>query len=210
MRRRLYFMVPDVASARQIRDELLLARIEDGHIHVMARDGVPLPGLHEASILQKTDFVHGAETGLAVGGGIGAWRLRTVYEDEEDPEDDRQRIRIEPIFDADSSVFFDLNAKRQDKSDARYCYVVTSMTRQSYKETWGDDPSTWPKEVHQYEFDWATPDVVFVAEYYRVEDRAETVRIFRDISGEEERYRDEELTEETLAELAAIGSVEQG
>lgn len=71
MRRRLYFMVPDVASARQIRDELLLARIEDGHIHVLARDGVPLPGLHEASILQKTDFVHGAETGLAVGGGIG-------------------------------------------------------------------------------------------------------------------------------------------
>lgn len=71
MRRRLYFMVPDVLSARQIRDELLLARIEDGHIHVMAKDGVPLPGLHEASILQKSDFVHGAETGLAVGGGIG-------------------------------------------------------------------------------------------------------------------------------------------
>ncbi len=71
MRRRLYFMVPDVRSARQIHDELLLARIEDSHIHVMAKDGVPLPGLHEASILQKSDFVHGAETGLAVGGGIG-------------------------------------------------------------------------------------------------------------------------------------------
>ena len=71
MRRRLYFVVPDAASARQIRDELLLARIEDGHIHVLARDGITLPGLHEASVLQKTDFVHGAETGLAVGGGIG-------------------------------------------------------------------------------------------------------------------------------------------
>lgn len=71
MRRRLYFMVPDLASARQIRDELLLARIEDGHIHFMARDGVPLAGLNEASVLQKSDFVHGAETGLAVGGGIG-------------------------------------------------------------------------------------------------------------------------------------------
>lgn len=71
MRRRLYFMVPDVASARQIRNELLLNRIEDGHIHVLAKDGVPLVDMHEASILQKTDFVHGAETGLAVGGGIG-------------------------------------------------------------------------------------------------------------------------------------------
>ncbi|MCA1978212.1 MAG: DUF1269 domain-containing protein [Thiobacillus sp.] len=71
MRRRLYFMVPDAASARQIRDELLLARIEDSHIHVMAREGISLSGLNEASILQKSDVVHGAETGLAVGGGIG-------------------------------------------------------------------------------------------------------------------------------------------
>ena len=71
MRRRLYFMVPDAGSARQIRDELLLARIEDSHIHVLAKDGLPLGGLHEASVLQKSDFVHGAETGLAVGGGLG-------------------------------------------------------------------------------------------------------------------------------------------
>jgi len=71
MRRRLYFMVPDVRSVRQIRDELLLARIEDDHIRVMAKDDIPLAGLHEASVLQKSDFVHGAETGLAVGGGIG-------------------------------------------------------------------------------------------------------------------------------------------
>jgi hypothetical protein len=50
---------------------LLLAQIENSHIHVMAKDGMPLKGLPEASILQSTDFVHGAETGLAVGGGIG-------------------------------------------------------------------------------------------------------------------------------------------
>jgi hypothetical protein len=54
-----------------MRDELLLERIEDGHIHVLARDGMPLEGLHEASILQKTDIVHGAETGLAIGGALG-------------------------------------------------------------------------------------------------------------------------------------------
>jgi hypothetical protein len=64
-------MLPDTVSARRIRDELLLARIENNHIHVMAKDGVPLSDLHEASLLQKSDFVHGAETGLAVGGGIG-------------------------------------------------------------------------------------------------------------------------------------------
>ena len=146
----------------------------------------------------------------AVGGGIGAWRLRTVYEDEEDPEDDRQRIRIEPIFDADSSVFFDLGAKRQDKSDAKFCFVVTSMTRQAYKDTWGDDPASWPKIIHQYEFDWATPDVVYVAEYYKVEEKTETIRIFAAIDGTEERYTQADFSnDETLEEtLMAIGSRE--
>jgi hypothetical protein len=146
----------------------------------------------------------------AVGGGIGAFRLRTAYEDEEDEDNDRQRIRFEPIFDADSSVFFDLNSKRQDKSDALFCFVVSSMTRESYKETYNDDPTDWPKIIHQYEFDWATPDVVFVAEYFKVEEVAETIRIFESIDGTEEKYRQEDFkNDETLEEtLLAIGSVE--
>ena len=146
----------------------------------------------------------------AVGGGFGAWRLRTIYEDEEDPEDDRQRIRIEPIFDADSSVFFDLEAKRQDKADAKRCFVITAMTRDAYKATWGDDPTSWPKIIHQYEFDWCTPDVVYVAEYYRVEEKNETVRIYRTIAGDEERYTQADFdNDETLEEtLEAVGSFE--
>jgi hypothetical protein len=146
----------------------------------------------------------------AVGGGFGAWRLRTTYEDDEDEDNERQRIVIEPIFDADSSVFFDLNAKRQDKADARFCYVIYSMTYESYKEEWNDDPTSWPKIVHQYEFDWCTPDVVYVAEYYKVEDITETIRIFRSIDGTEERYKSKAFTEDPELEntLAAIGSVE--
>jgi hypothetical protein len=146
----------------------------------------------------------------AVGGGFGAWRLRTTYEDDEDEDNERQRIQIEPIFDADSSVFFDLNAKRQDKADARFCYVVYSMTYESYKEEWGDDPTNWPKIVHQYEFDWATPDVVYIAEYYKIEDVTETIRIFRNIDGTEERYRSKDFEEDLELEntLAAIGSQE--
>ena len=145
-----------------------------------------------------------------VAGGFGAWRLRTVYENEEDEEDEKQRIRIEPIFDADSSVFFDLNAKRQDKADSKKCFVITSMTRQAYKDEWGDDPASWPKEVHQYEFDWLTPDVVFVAEYYRVEETRETVYVWETLNGDEERYKDADFeADETLEErLLAVGSRE--
>ena len=146
----------------------------------------------------------------AVGGGFGAVRLRTAYEDEEDDENEKQRIRIEPIYDADSSVFFDLDAKRQDKADAKFAFVITSMTRDAYEAEWNDDPSSWPKEIHQYEFDWLTPDVVFVAEYYRLEEVKETVRIFETIDGEEERYSQADFeADESLEEtLQAIGSRE--
>jgi hypothetical protein len=71
MRRRLYFLVPSVDMAHKIVDELLVARVEVGHMHVVARDGTPMGDLPEASILQKTDLIEATERGLAVGGTTG-------------------------------------------------------------------------------------------------------------------------------------------
>lgn len=71
MRRRLYFILPDVESARRATNDLLLARIEDKHIHTLAKRGTDLGELHEATFLQKSDFVHGAEMGLVLGGAVG-------------------------------------------------------------------------------------------------------------------------------------------
>ena len=146
----------------------------------------------------------------AVGGGFGAFRLRSVYEDEYDEENEQQRIRIEPIYDADTTVFFDLDAKRQDKADARLCYVLTAMTRDAYRAAWDDDPTTWPKGIEQWAFDWATPDVVYVAEVYRVEEASETVRIFQTIDGQEEKYFEKDFEDDEGLEmmLEAVGTKE--
>lgn len=142
-----------------------------------------------------------------VTGGIGAWRLRAEYENDLDDEDERQRIRFEPIFDADTSVFFDTDARRYDKSDAKRCWVVYAQERQSYNDEWDDDPASWPKDTEGDLFDWATPDVVYVAEYYEVERKAHTVHIFLDLQGEEVRFSDDELLEAADAEdiESAIG-----
>ena len=139
----------------------------------------------------------------AVMGGFGAWRLRTEYQNEEDPEEDKQRVCIEPIFDADTSVYFDLGAKRQDKADAKRCFVLTSMTYDAYKAEWNDDPSTWPKTITRSQFDWYTPSVVYVAEYYVVEEVSQQIRIYRDFSGKEESLGPDELDEEE--EMLATG-----
>lgn len=118
-------------------------------------------------------------------GGMGAWRLRSCYEDDEDDEDDRQRVELEPIYDADTTVFFDLNAKRQDKADAKRCYVLTPYSRDAYEEEFDDDPSSWPHATSQLYFDWATPDVVWVAERYSVEEVKEKVRFYRGLLADE-------------------------
>jgi uncharacterized membrane protein YeaQ/YmgE (transglycosylase-associated protein family) len=71
MRLRMYVTLPDVSSARQLANDLLLARIEDRHMHFLARRGTDLGELHEASYLHKTDTIHGAFTGLVIGGVVG-------------------------------------------------------------------------------------------------------------------------------------------
>ncbi|MGH8705054.1 MAG: DUF1269 domain-containing protein [Burkholderiales bacterium] len=77
MRRRLYFLLPSVESARQTANDLLLARVEDRHMHFLAKRGTDLGELHEASYLQKTDLMHGAGIGLALG-GVGGLALGAV------------------------------------------------------------------------------------------------------------------------------------
>lgn len=71
--RRIYFLVPTVESASKIVDELLLARIEERHIHLVAKDTAALEKGHlpEASLLQTSDFIPALERGLAVGGVTG-------------------------------------------------------------------------------------------------------------------------------------------
>jgi hypothetical protein len=71
MRLRMYVTLPDLASARKLADDLLLARIEDRCMHFLARRGTDLGVLREATYLQKTDAIHGAFTGLVIGAVIG-------------------------------------------------------------------------------------------------------------------------------------------
>ena len=72
MRRRLYFVLPDVESARSMLNEMLLARIECRHIHFLSKRGTLPDDLPEATVLQKTDIVHGAQMGIAIGAIVGA------------------------------------------------------------------------------------------------------------------------------------------
>lgn len=165
-----------------------------------------------AGLYRATEQDSGAEEAYdnafeeAVGGGFGAFRLCTEYEDEADEDDDAQNIRIKPIFDADSRVFFDLGAKRQDKADAKKCWLLSSMSPQAYKDEYGDDAASWPADVHQHEFDWATPNVVYVAEYYKVESVKEEIQFWESTTGEKAKHKSEAFEEDPALKETLIAT----
>jgi hypothetical protein len=72
LKRRLYFLLPDVASATATANDLLLARVDDRRMHFLAKRGTDLGQLHEASYLIKTDLRRGAGIGIGLGVLAGA------------------------------------------------------------------------------------------------------------------------------------------
>ena len=141
-------------------------------------------------------------------GGMGAIRLRADYEDEFDENNDKQRIYIEPIYDADVSVYFDLAGKKADKSDAMYCFLVSTMQREDYKAKYDDDPASWPRETLDMFEDWESDDHINIAEYYWLEDKKHTMVYFEGLDDEEQKHWLYDLTDEKKEELEALGFTE--
>lgn len=69
--RRIYFLVPTIATAHKIVDELRAEGIEDRHLHILAKRDTPLGDLPEAGLTIKTDFIPAIERGAALGGVSG-------------------------------------------------------------------------------------------------------------------------------------------
>lgn len=72
MRRRIYWLLPDLASAIRTENDLLLARIAWQQIHFVGREGADMTGLHAANVLQTSDVVRSAQAGLVIGAALGA------------------------------------------------------------------------------------------------------------------------------------------
>ena len=72
MRRRIYWLLPDLTSARRTMDDLLLAQVHVEHIHFVAREDADMTGLHTANVLQTSDVIRAAQSGLMIGGVVGA------------------------------------------------------------------------------------------------------------------------------------------
>lgn len=160
------------------------------------------------------DEAYDAAFDEAVTGGFGAYRFTSDYEDEEDPDNENIRILIEPIFDADMSVFFDPNAKKQSKKSAMYAFHLSRYTREAFMSEFDEDPTSWGKmSFEQDRYDWCVDNSIVVAEYFRIEKtpvKYSWYALASEVDEEdvnETRFKDDELDVGKLAELAAMAMV---
>ena len=144
--------------------------------------------------------------------GVGAWRLITEYEDQ-DPTSNNQVIRRIPIHEACTHVVWDSNSKQMDKSDAMHCTVINAMSLDGWKafaEKNGFDEDEIPSFQNpdmNWLFPWLTSDVVYVGEYYEVEEKKETVFIYQDpLTGEPVSYFQRDI-KDVIDELADKGMI---
>lgn len=168
-----------------------------------------LDGLHRAdSHAFKAQQARDNAAYEAFAGGFGAWRLTNEWADPYDKDNDHQRINPGLIVtDADQRVFFDPDSKLYDKSDAAYGFVITPKNRSAYEEEHKSVLSDWPDLMTVAPvYDWYSPDVIKVAEYYEVEDRDEKLYIATHrLSQEEQRYWDSEVDDVELTEMRKMG-----
>jgi hypothetical protein len=71
MRTRVYWLLPDLASARATMEDLLQAGVELRRMHFVGREGCDLSGLHAANVLQTSDVIRSAGAGLVIGSAVG-------------------------------------------------------------------------------------------------------------------------------------------
>jgi hypothetical protein len=91
MRRRLFFMLPDIPKARAMLDELLLARVEERYMHFLAKEGTLPDDMPGTGLFLRSDTLHGAEAGLCIGAisGLLAGSLMFIF-----PPDDSAGLHL--------------------------------------------------------------------------------------------------------------------
>lgn len=197
----------------------LVAEMRRNPIDVLYRpkDGADPNAADVLMGMYRTDMRHNtAKISINVGvreqieSGVGAWRLVTQYEDN-DPTSNNQVIRRLPIHEACSHVIWDSNSKQMDKSDAKHCTVINPLSTNGWKEfakEYDLDPDAYPSFQNPDQtwlFPWMSTDVVYVGEFYEVEEKKEKVFIYRDpLTGEPVSYFHQDI-KDVIDDLASRG-----
>ena len=111
--------------------------------------------------------------------GIGAWRVRADYCD---PDNFDQEILIERVPNP-FSLLVDPAAKRTDRSDAQFMFLVEDMALEDFEDQYPDAAKDDIADEHRptmASFQWTRGQTVTVAEYFWIEHDEYTLGLMED------------------------------
>lgn len=139
--------------------------------------------------------------------GFGGWELYTEYETNR-AGDERQVIRRRPIYEMNNNAFPDPNAKRLDKSDARYWSILNPYSKEGYQDLYEEltgkttdvSVADFASPEQSYTFPWLTSDqsVVYVVTFYHKTKVKDVVLTLVDPLGAELRYLESSLLKDDI------------
>lgn len=145
--------------------------------------------------------------------GFGAWELYTEYETNR-VGDEKQVIRRRYIPEANNNLFWDPNAVKLDKSDAKYCSILYRYSEDGYKDLVEDITGERPDNVNMatfanpeesYTFPWVSEqNKIYVACFYHKKKIKDKVIVFADPFGSELTVRLSQVNE-VMDELIGAG-----
>jgi len=177
-----------------------------------------LEGLFRADMTNSDEAI---ETALQeqLDCGFGAFRFVTEYESRFDDMNNVQRIRAEPINEANNTVYWDDNSKRKDKSDSRWCLIITSYTPSGWKRYCKENGINYEanKEPSSFKSPEATNSwtmrtntkTVDIGEFYHKTKKRKKVVMYEDPLGESKSFYMDEI-KDVQEELDDGGYIQVG
>ncbi len=133
--------------------------------------------------------------------GYDGWRVSQKYVDDDSFDQD---LIIEPIANFIDRVWFDPAAERQDKSDARYCFVLHPIAVDEYDRRWPEGSRMSVPDDRDGEAYFDKAEVILVGEYLYVEEEERDLIMMSN----GHVYEDNEDFQKIKDELEAMGVVE--
>jgi len=177
-----------------------------------------LTGMYRTDMMKAEEAMETAQQDQ-VDCGFGAFRFVTEYESKEDDLNNYQRVCVEPIAEANNVVYFDSNAKKKDKSDAKWCCILTTFTKTGWEDFCKEnginyednkEPATFKTPNRTNSYFWRSKqDEIKIGEFYYREKKRERVLIFEDPLGQVKSVYQKDI-KEALDELDELGFVKVG
>ena len=144
----------------------------------------------------QADEIYADSGEKAASSAMGYWRINTRYIE----DSFSQEIFIEPIWNI-YSVQLDPFARKLDKSDGRFGFIREAIPKTEYERLYPGVPISDFESYSEDQRLWFDEDLVYIAEYFKVEEKEETLYLVFDPSDDSTKV----VKGNTKAELESLG-----